>query len=242
MAFPAILDLGIIVICVSMGLVLFSIWQRRRRVQLQAAAAPAAGSLHSPTACRTGLPKDVRDALPRVCVSYDGAAPASPASDGAQDSQCAICLMDYDKGEEVVRLPPCGHAFHAACIDSWLHTQTTCPICRLSLLPPTAAADGAPGTAHRPSAAVEPDLEAGQAPGGDACVVGLLPLPLLAPSGHSWPTPAVPGHAWPVQGNMGAGACSLPRPVHAMDCAAAGETPGATMLESRSDKPDAVVA
>eukprot|EP00850_Spirogloea_muscicola_P026376 SM006970S20518 [mRNA] locus=s6970:256:776:- [translate_table: standard] len=84
MAFPAILDLGIIVICVSMGLVLFSIWQRRRRIQLQAAAVPAAGALRPLTACRTGLPKDVRDALPRVCVSYDGAA---PAGDGAQDSQ-----------------------------------------------------------------------------------------------------------------------------------------------------------
>eukprot|EP00850_Spirogloea_muscicola_P017227 SM000146S00947 [mRNA] locus=s146:107302:108369:+ [translate_table: standard] len=237
MAFPAILDLGIIVICVSMCLVLFSIWQRRRRLQLQAAA-PAPGPLRSPTACRTGLPKDVRDALPRVCVSYDG---APPAGDGAQDSQCAICLMDYDKGEEVVRLPPCGHAFHAACIDSWLNTQTTCPICRLSLLPPAATAVADSGTAQRP--AVEPDLEAGQAPGGDACVIGLLPLPLLAPSGHSWPTPTAPAHVWPAEANTGAGGCSLPCPVravHAMDHA--GETTGATILESRSDKPDAVVA
>ena len=30
-------------------------------------------------------------------------------------------------------LPYCGHAFHVACIDTWLKQQCTCPICRASM-------------------------------------------------------------------------------------------------------------
>jgi hypothetical protein len=31
-------------------------------------------------------------------------------------------------------LPYCGHDFHMACIDLWLEHNTTCPVCRISLL------------------------------------------------------------------------------------------------------------
>lgn len=31
-------------------------------------------------------------------------------------------------------MPACGHTFHIDCIDNWLATHTTCPLCRLSLL------------------------------------------------------------------------------------------------------------
>lgn len=48
---------------------------------------------------------------------------------------CSVCLGEYEVDESVKRLPPCGHEFHAECINQWLINHTTCPMCRHSLLP-----------------------------------------------------------------------------------------------------------
>lgn len=54
---------------------------------------------------------------------------------GERQEKCAICLNDYEKGEEV-RLLPCGgsHVFHKGCVDDWLRINTSCPICRGSCI------------------------------------------------------------------------------------------------------------
>lgn len=44
--------------------------------------------------------------------------------------ECAVCLSDVAKGEEVRFLPKCNHGFHVKCIDMWFHSHTTCPLCR----------------------------------------------------------------------------------------------------------------
>lgn len=44
-------------------------------------------------------------------------------------SQCMICLSEFETGEEVRRLP-CHHVFHASCVDEWLRRCTDCPICK----------------------------------------------------------------------------------------------------------------
>lgn len=31
-------------------------------------------------------------------------------------------------------MPKCGHSFHLSCIDMWLRKQSTCPVCRLSVI------------------------------------------------------------------------------------------------------------
>jgi E3 ubiquitin-protein ligase ATL7/58/59 len=50
-------------------------------------------------------------------------------------TRCSVCLADYQPDERLQRIPPCGHTFHIDCIDHWLSTNTTCPLCRVSLLP-----------------------------------------------------------------------------------------------------------
>ena len=45
------------------------------------------------------------------------------------EKACSICLEDFRVGE-MVRTIPCFHSFHANCIDRWLRTRTTCPICK----------------------------------------------------------------------------------------------------------------
>jgi hypothetical protein len=47
-------------------------------------------------------------------------------------SCCSICLSDYKESEVVRVIPNCGHMFHTDCIDQWLRSHATCPICRIS--------------------------------------------------------------------------------------------------------------
>lgn len=41
--------------------------------------------------------------------------------------ECAVCLTNCTQGKQTLG---CGHAFHHTCIDKWLNTQGTCPVCR----------------------------------------------------------------------------------------------------------------
>ncbi|CAI5527751.1 unnamed protein product [Closterium sp. Naga37s-1] len=50
-------------------------------------------------------------------------------------TECAVCLSDFADGEQLRCLLPCAHRFHVACIDCWLLSHTTCPVCRTALEP-----------------------------------------------------------------------------------------------------------
>lgn len=43
---------------------------------------------------------------------------------------CAICLGDFEEGEQLRELPECLHSYHVACIDMWLYSHSSCPMCR----------------------------------------------------------------------------------------------------------------
>ncbi|KAG2579400.1 hypothetical protein PVAP13_6NG277900 [Panicum virgatum] len=51
------------------------------------------------------------------------------------DLECAVCLSEFDDDETLRLLPRCAHAFHADCIDAWLASHVTCPVCRAVLAP-----------------------------------------------------------------------------------------------------------
>ncbi|XP_049685789.1 E3 ubiquitin-protein ligase RNF130 isoform X4 [Accipiter gentilis] len=46
---------------------------------------------------------------------------------------CAVCIESY-KQNDVVRILPCKHVFHKACVDPWLSEHCTCPMCKLNIL------------------------------------------------------------------------------------------------------------
>lgn len=50
------------------------------------------------------------------------------------DAQCSICLGGLVDGDKVKVLPKCCHVFHPECIDMWLSSHSSCPLCRSSLV------------------------------------------------------------------------------------------------------------
>ncbi|XP_027347826.1 RING-H2 finger protein ATL47-like [Abrus precatorius] len=49
---------------------------------------------------------------------------------------CAVCLCQFSEQDMLRLLPLCNHAFHIDCIDTWLLSNSTCPLCRGSLYEP----------------------------------------------------------------------------------------------------------
>lgn len=49
--------------------------------------------------------------------------------------ECAVCLNEFEDDETLRLLPKCSHVFHTDCIDAWLASHTTCPVCRTNLVP-----------------------------------------------------------------------------------------------------------
>ncbi|XAR48533.1 hypothetical protein NMG60_11031383 [Bertholletia excelsa] len=52
---------------------------------------------------------------------------------GKGSLECAVCLNEFEDDETLRLLPGCSHVFHQSCIDSWLSSNTTCPVCRANL-------------------------------------------------------------------------------------------------------------
>ncbi|XP_057966795.1 probable E3 ubiquitin-protein ligase RHA4A isoform X1 [Malania oleifera] len=73
-----------------------------------------------------GLKGDLKDKLPIVLFDEDLR---------AKDSQCSVCLKEFEMKEELHQLPSCKHVFHIDCIHHWLHSNSTCPLCRSLVIP-----------------------------------------------------------------------------------------------------------
>ncbi|OEL29809.1 hypothetical protein BAE44_0009170 [Dichanthelium oligosanthes] len=117
-----------------------------------AAAAPALPTMATPARARAacGLVDAAIDALPAFVYARPGpgvAGGGDGSSKAGRRALCPVCLEDVEAGEMVRQLPACGHLFHVECIDMWLHSHATCPLCRCRVSPRqvggklTAAAD-----------------------------------------------------------------------------------------------------
>ncbi|XP_048531482.1 RING-H2 finger protein ATL80-like isoform X1 [Triticum urartu] len=93
---------------------------------------PSAFSVDAPGAmakspCK-GMKKKALESLPTVSWQPE------PRKVDEERPECAICLAEFTRGDEVRVLPHCGHGFHAACVDVWLLSSSTCPSCRRALV------------------------------------------------------------------------------------------------------------
>uniref|UniRef100_A0A0E0CPY6 RING-type domain-containing protein n=1 Tax=Oryza meridionalis TaxID=40149 RepID=A0A0E0CPY6_9ORYZ len=111
----------------------------------EATATSAVGRSHEGEAAAGGG-EEVDDEKERLIASLPLFTMASALAALPKSSpDCAVCLSPFAPEAELRLLPACRHAFHASCVDAWLRTTPSCPLCRATVsLPhpplPTAAA------------------------------------------------------------------------------------------------------
>jgi E3 ubiquitin-protein ligase ATL41 len=100
---------------------------------------------------RHGLDASALATLPvttyRVRRADDGGGDGTSSASGSAAADCAVCLSELADGEKVRALPGCGHVFHVDCVDAWLRSRTTCPVCRAEVRPKATTADTRPAPA-----------------------------------------------------------------------------------------------
>jgi len=106
----------------------FCYLKARRRAALRRGAAMRAAAAQS----RGDVAAVAVSAIPAFAYKREGAGGGGDATGWAQ---CVICLGLVQVGEVVRRLPACKHLFHVECIDMWLRSHSTCPICRAAVVP-----------------------------------------------------------------------------------------------------------
>ncbi|KAL9667079.1 hypothetical protein QQ045_001426 [Rhodiola kirilowii] len=52
---------------------------------------------------------------------------------GEIELECAICLSEFLDDDFLRLLTVCNHVFHQECVDLWLESHKTCPVCRTAL-------------------------------------------------------------------------------------------------------------
>ncbi|GMJ11302.1 Arabidopsis Toxicos en Levadura 52 [Hibiscus trionum] len=50
-----------------------------------------------------------------------------------EGTDCSVCLSEFMEDESLRLLPKCNHAFHVPCIDTWLKSHSSCPLCRANI-------------------------------------------------------------------------------------------------------------
>ncbi|KAK1356092.1 RING-H2 finger protein ATL5H [Heracleum sosnowskyi] len=70
------------------------------------------------------------DSIAELIPSYKYTPDISLVSKTQDGGTCSVCLSEFIDGELVRVLPECLHAFHVSCIDMWLQSHASCPLCR----------------------------------------------------------------------------------------------------------------
>ncbi|KAJ4780846.1 hypothetical protein LUZ62_065103 [Rhynchospora pubera] len=83
---------------------------------------------------RAGLDRAAISSIPSFQYQKEARSQNGTVSmSGAEE--CAVCLSLLEEGEVARMLPACRHVFHVACIDKWLTSSASCPVCRADVQP-----------------------------------------------------------------------------------------------------------
>ncbi|XP_028807818.1 RING-H2 finger protein ATL40-like [Neltuma alba] len=152
--------------------------QARRRAAIHHLSLAVARFSSGDPPNNTGLDPTVIASLPTFVFKRRNENDDRRRGDSSSVMECSVCLSNLEGGEEARLLPNCQHVFHVACIDRWLESHSTCPICRTMARPvieprpregPVGARQVQPAVHDAPTAppVVEPTAE-GTSDGGGA--------------------------------------------------------------------------
>ncbi|KAK7283657.1 hypothetical protein RIF29_13333 [Crotalaria pallida] len=85
-------------------------------------------SSQRPCSCSQGINNELLNTFPILFYST-----IKDLKKGKGSLECAVCLTDFKDYDTLRLLPKCNHVFHPSCIDSWLCSHVTCPVCRANL-------------------------------------------------------------------------------------------------------------
>ncbi|XP_027368399.1 RING-H2 finger protein ATL34-like [Abrus precatorius] len=115
---------------------LLSLFSRKctdRQAQTQARldlTLPTGGSGNRSRTEPNGLNQEIIDTFPTFLYSD-----VKGLKTGKDTLACAVCLNEFQDDETLRMLPKCCHVYHVVCIDAWLASHSTCPVCRANLVP-----------------------------------------------------------------------------------------------------------
>ncbi|KAJ4835007.1 putative E3 ubiquitin-protein ligase rha4a [Turnera subulata] len=115
-----------ILFSIILFLLFYLFYLKRRASALSSSPQILPRSANHPTSyvssvCEIVLKEDVKEKLPIVLFDEELR---------TKESQCCVCLGDFEIKEELLQIPSCKHVFHIECIHHWLHSNSTCPLCR----------------------------------------------------------------------------------------------------------------
>ena len=86
---------------------------------------PSLSSYDLSMGCRLVLPEDAAELRqPKASDVLESLEPEDESEADQADRTCCICL-DSDAATQL----PCGHKYHAACLESWFEQRPSCPTC-----------------------------------------------------------------------------------------------------------------
>ncbi|XP_065873307.1 RING-H2 finger protein ATL32-like [Euphorbia lathyris] len=122
---PAIALVIVILVCAFFLLIVFSMFIRHCSEPVVVANLSTAAIARNLSRRQPGLDSAVIEKFPVFFYSD-----VKEVKIGRGTLECAICLSEFEDNETLRLLPKCNHVFHPECIDKWLASHVTCPVCR----------------------------------------------------------------------------------------------------------------
>lgn len=123
--YPSLMvDLAIVLVCITLiGIVLLSLYHCCKQFQRR----------HALTETNDSDMPAHDEAMVRRALKVIPLRRISTGENVDEENVCAICIEPFIAKDDV-RTLPCEHVFHQACLDPWLLTKPTCPLCKDNVL------------------------------------------------------------------------------------------------------------